>query len=192
MPVTYDKAVVISVIALCFWFTPSPAFAQSSDSATVDVIATIVSAPAAIEVTATRNLSIGTVSLPDGLLLSCTYSVFPDGGTFISASGGDKSGCSFANTEQQSGQFDIACEPSSDIALSLSFTSDITSVDPAVVFETTEFDTSLDGGSYSSSASCDADGLSTLTVGGSLRVGRDALPTSGDITVGTITLYASY
>jgi len=134
-----------------------PVFAQSSDSATVDVTATIVAAPAELTVSGAAELDFGTVTLPGAGAVSCTYSVFPDGGT-----------------------------------LSVSFESTITEFNPGITFETTQFDTALDGQSYDGTNACSADGNSTLTVGGALQVTDQAQQTFEPVRVGTVTLEASY
>jgi len=168
-----------------------PVFAQSSDSATVDVTATIVAAPAELTVSGAAELDFGTVTLPGAGAVSCTYSVFPDGGTFISADG-ERSACSFQDTAQLAGAFDIACAADQPLSLSVSFESTITEFNPGITFETTQFDTALDGQSYDGTNACSADGNSTLTVGGALQVTDQAQQTFEPVRVGTVTLEASY
>lgn len=185
------RSLLIAICAFAALASAAPAAAQSGDSATVDVTATIVQTRAELSVSGTAALLFGNVSLPGASAASCTYSVFPTGSTFISADG-DKDSCAFTNADQAAGAFEITCEADAALVLTISFQDTINVGIPGLVFSTSEFDTSLDGQSYDGNFTCAAGGVSQLTVGGTLFVDASARRTFEPVQVGLITLEASY
>ena len=169
-------------------------FAHAQESATIDVSATIVAAESELTVNAVRALQFGTVQLPaEPALGGCGYYIGPIGNPNVRGIDGPSDNCGFSDSNQTSGQFNLTCEPDSNVVLSVSFSSDVTELDNNIVFTTGDFDVLLDGASpYDGPSYCDSSGISEVTIGGDLAIAPDASTLPPNTQIGTITLNASY
>lgn len=191
--------------------------AQAQDSATVDALATLQQATAPLALAGETSLSFGSVNIPNGTEVdhACGYTIAVSGetpqtnlteynqdGFTIDTSVPTPSGCDWGSSGTPNvsyGTFAISCNPSSAV----DFTATWSNGGATEVWFQRGTSTSMrafSSGTYtalatssngSMTATCPNNGIFDVAVGGQVRVGANATAGS-DVTVGTVTLEATY
>ncbi len=191
--------------------------AQAQDSATVDALATLESTAPPLSLAGETALSFGSVNIPNGTEEghTCGYQVnvsyaepgtglmeYTEAGYITDTSVPTPSGCDWGATGTPTasyGSFAVACNPASSIDFGASWTSgaatDVTLEEPPSTsmraFQSGTYTIISSGSSGSMTTTCPESGILDVAVGGRVIIGTGASAGS-DVTVGTITLDASY
>ena len=194
----------------------APALAQTSDSATVNAVATIVEALVPMDVTAVRGVEFGTVYSPNGSTTGniCQYSIngqvdnlndgaiaiaeYTSANSLVGDVGPTTSGCDQSGAVQTA-QFSVTCDASTPVNFTVSSTSasltGVTFVDNGTsIFAggtRTAYTPSSGASTGTATTACDTDGVLDVAVGGSINIEETAIAAT-DTVVGTVTIDASY
>lgn len=191
------KSTPILLAASLLALAAVPAHAQSSDSATVDAIAHLVTADQPLSLTAVSALNFGQVVIPAQGNVTCTYEIRGDGNLGVRQGGTDyglaptPAGCTFRDGNAARATLTLLCEADRLVAISLrSQTSGIQG--NAVVFETFDDFLEVDGQErYDWNQNCTGRDM-TLRLGGRLAIQGEARPTGEGVEVGSVTIEAFY
>lgn len=182
-------AAALLAAASCY---PHMAFAQQSDSATIDATATLSKAPPVLTLKPTDTLRFGTVQIHPLESGHCTYGVLPDGALMVEENGkpvANNANCQYLDTLQGAGRLIVNCEAGLSVRFAVSPTS--TSGDPSATFSSDSTLISTDG-SVSDVAKCKNDGTIDVALGGQLFVLGTAKPIDSETVIGRILLDVAY
>lgn len=193
--------------------------AAHAQSATVDATATLETPDLPLAVVGEVALSFGSVNVPNGTQADnkCAYNIAWStsaptyalretnaAGNTIDSSAPTPSGCDWGSTSTATGQFGVFavnCNPATPVDYTISYSSSgsngVTLDQSFSGFKAGIRNGVTNGPLYTSSTTtitnvaCPAEGITTVEVGGSISVDATASPAT-DVTVGTVTLEASY
>lgn len=171
---------------------PHMAFAQQSDSATIDATATLKKAPPVITLQPTDMLRFGTVQIHPVATGICGYFVGPDHQLTILEDGEivqQSTKCLFLDNQQNAGRALVNCE--AGLVVRFGLTASSASGDPAVVFNSDSSQIEADG-VRTDSATCKDDGTIDVSLGGILGVLGSAQPIDSESVVGRLLLDVAY
>ena len=212
--VLHKRSCLVALSALAL--TAAPTWAASD---TVDATAQLEKEALPLIVSAKTALSFGTINVPNGSEPGhkCRYNLaifgetgahalaeVNDGGTVVDTTAPTASACDWGSSgvpATEYGRFQVDCNPASEVTYSASFASDGIgggTLAPAwtgsrMAAFTTGTSTTLEASQTTSMThACPVSGAVDIGLGASISVEETAKVTDAEISVGTITLEASY